>query len=189
MSTQKTTLERRSFILQRLRQQGNLSLEEIASELEVSAMTINRDVQRLAAEGSVKRAHGMINLPDVTRQETTCATCHAPITNRMQFLFTTATGANISYCCPHCGFAQLDRFSNAIGVFATDFLYGTMVNAYKVAFVIGSSLSLCCEPTVLSFKNLEEAEAFCRGFGGGVFTINEAIDLMYPGRRVAPKPA
>ncbi len=182
MNKKKSPFERRKWILERLQQRGSLSLDEITSALKVSTMTINRDVQALAAVGAVKRTHGEIVLPDETRQETTCATCHAPISNRMQFLYTTASGANQVYCCPHCGLAQLERFANAVGVYATDFIYGTMIDAYKATFVIGSRVSLCCEPTVLSFKTHEEAEAFCRGFGGNVFTINEAIDFLFPGR-------
>jgi biotin operon repressor len=184
MNNKKSPFERRKWILERLQQRGSLSLEDITAELKVSTMTINRDVQALAVEGIVKRTHGGIVLPDVTRQETTCATCHAPISNRMQFLYTTATGANLVYCCPHCGFAQLGRFSNVIGVYATDFLYGTMIDAYNATFVIGSRVSQCCEPTVLSFKHHEDAAAFSSGFGGTVFSINEAIAFLYPGRTV-----
>jgi DeoR family transcriptional regulator, copper-sensing transcriptional repressor len=174
MSKQKPPIERRNWILLRLRQQGSLSLEEILAELKVSPMTVNRDIQSMASEGVVKRTHGGIVLPDVTQQGTSCATCHAPISNRTQFLLTTASGANLAFCCPHCGFSQLGRFPNAVGVFATDFFYGTMIDAAITSFVIGSSVSLCCEPSVLSFKNRDQAEAFCRGFGGSIFNITQA---------------
>jgi len=180
MCIQKTSFERRKWILERLRKQGSLTLQEIVSELCVSNMTINRDVQHLEAEGLLKRTHGGISQPDLPPQETTCATCHAPVSNRMQFLFTLATGSDLVYCCPHCGLAHLDRYSIVIGVFATDFLYGTMIDAYRATYVIGSSINLCCEPTVLSFKDCEQAEAFCRGFGGKTYTIHEAIKFLYP---------
>jgi hypothetical protein len=187
MNIQKSPLERRNWILLHLRQQGSLSLDEIVAEMKVSAMTINRDVQIMATEGSVKRTHGGIILPDITHQGTTCPTCHAFISNRMQFLFTTSSGANLAFCCPHCGLSQIGRFSNAIGVFATDFLYGTMIDAGNATFVIGSSVSLCCEPSVLCFKNRNEAEAFCRGFGGSVCTLKEATNLLYSGRILVPE--
>jgi DeoR family transcriptional regulator, copper-sensing transcriptional repressor len=182
MSNPKSSFERRKWILETLRQRGSLSLEEITAELGVSNMTINRDVQHLETEGSVKRIHGGIVQPDVAPQETTCATCHAPISNRMQFLYTTTTGANQVYCCPHCGFARLGRLSNVIGVYATDFLYGTMIDANNATYVIGSRVSLCCEPTVLSFKDSQQAEAFCRGFGGKTYPITEAIKFLYPNK-------
>ena len=184
MSNPKSSFERRQWILEHLRQQGSLSLDEISTQMGVSNMTINRDVQHLAAEGAITRTHGGIVLPDTSRQDTTCATCHAPISNRMQFMFTLASGASLVFCCPHCGFARLDRVPNVIGVFATDFLYGTMIDAYHAAFVVGSSINLCCEPTVLSFKDQSQAQAFCRGFGGDVFTIETALKYLYPGRTV-----
>ena len=140
MNKQKSPIERRNWILLHLRQQGRLAIEEIVFELKVSAMTIYRDVQVMATDGSVKRIHGGIILSDVTHQGTTCAACHSLISYRMQFLFTTATGANLAFCCPHC------------------------------------------EPSVLSFKNRDQAEAFCRGFGGSVFNIHEAINFLLPGK-------
>jgi|WetSurMetagenome_2_1015567.scaffolds.fasta_scaffold343814_2 DeoR family transcriptional regulator, copper-sensing transcriptional repressor len=171
--------ERRKRILQNLIQEGRLDLDTLAKELDISIMTINRDVQLLASEGLVKRVHGGIVLPETEKQETTCATCHAPITTRTQFFFTTATGANLSYCCPHCGLAQLKRLSASLGVFSTDFLYGTMINAYHATYVINSRISLCCEPSVLCFKEREDALAFKNGFGGGVMNIEETANYLF----------
>ena len=175
----KPSQERRKRILQRLQQEGSLDLDTIARELGMSLMTINRDVQLLASEGKIKRVHGGVVLPETARQETNCATCHAPISTRTQFFFTTATGANLCYCCPHCGIAQLNRLSTAIGVFTTDFLYGTMINAFNATYVINSRISLCCEPSVLSFKDREEALAFHNGFGGDVLDLKDSANYLF----------
>ena len=171
-------IERRNWILQRLRQEGSLTLETMVSELGVSPMTVNRDVQHLAAEGSLKRVHGGVILPEKAPKDNSCALCHRPVSSRMQFQYIALSGETYTYCCPHCGLSQLNKITPALGVYATDFLYGTMINAYKTAFVIGGRIALCCEPSVLSFKAREDAEAFCRGFGGRVLDLNETIQFL-----------
>jgi DeoR family transcriptional regulator, fructose operon transcriptional repressor len=50
--------KRKAFILKRIREQESISVAELAAGLNVSEMTIRRDLAELDAEGSLKRIHG-----------------------------------------------------------------------------------------------------------------------------------
>lgn len=53
-----TGTRRRARVLARLREVGVLSVSDLAHELDVSPMTIRRDLQRLEAAGQVRTVHG-----------------------------------------------------------------------------------------------------------------------------------
>ena len=50
--------ERQKYILEQLRANGDVSVEKLAKELDVSLMTIRRDLQKMSAEGQIERYHG-----------------------------------------------------------------------------------------------------------------------------------
>lgn len=50
--------ERQNYIVQKLKKEGGVHVEELAQELDVSTMTIRRDLQRLSKEGWIERCHG-----------------------------------------------------------------------------------------------------------------------------------
>lgn len=50
--------ERQNFILSKIKQEGGVSVERLAKELDVSLMTIRRDLQHLSEEGWIERCHG-----------------------------------------------------------------------------------------------------------------------------------
>lgn len=179
--------ERKKLILKRLQQVGSLSLEQISAEFQISAMTANRDVQSLSSDGLVKRVHGGIVLPDPPSEATACILCHRAITNRTQFLYVADSGQRHPCCCPHCGLAAAGRFPNPMGIFATDFLYGTLINAQEATFVIGSRVQLCCEPSVLTFQNPADGAAFCTGFGGQALDYLDTFQLLFPSRQSPSK--
>jgi DeoR/GlpR family transcriptional regulator of sugar metabolism len=49
---------RRAQILERIRRDGGVSVAELARDHDVSAITVHRDLEQLAAEGLVERVHG-----------------------------------------------------------------------------------------------------------------------------------
>ena len=51
-------IERRQFILQMLQTHGSVNIAELAERLEVSSMTIRRDLNSFAEEGLITMAHG-----------------------------------------------------------------------------------------------------------------------------------
>lgn len=51
-------LERRQIILERVRREGKVEIEQLSEQLNVSGMTVRRDLARLEDEGKVIRTHG-----------------------------------------------------------------------------------------------------------------------------------
>lgn len=50
--------ERETYIVEKLKQQNRVMVKELAEELQVSAMTVRRDIQRLDQLGAVQKVHG-----------------------------------------------------------------------------------------------------------------------------------
>jgi Transcriptional regulators of sugar metabolism len=63
------TPERHRAILRLLAERGRLTLEEVRSRFRVSAATVRRDAQALAASGLVRRTHGGLLPPDFALTE------------------------------------------------------------------------------------------------------------------------
>src|SRR5215469_233164 len=53
---------REDYILTELRHKGNLSLDELISELGTSAASVRRDLTKLEGRGLVRRTHGGVTL-------------------------------------------------------------------------------------------------------------------------------
>jgi len=71
--------------------------------------------------------------------------------------------------------------SAARELLATDFLYGTVMDARRAAFLVSSSVRLCCSPSILCFAQHEDAAHFRAGFGGQVLTYSELLSLLVDG--------
>ncbi|MFI7444821.1 substrate-binding domain-containing protein [Nonomuraea indica] len=56
--------QRHELILREVRERGSVRLAELVDRLNVSMVTLRRDVEQLAAQGLVKRVHGGITRPD-----------------------------------------------------------------------------------------------------------------------------
>ena len=171
--------DRKQAILTRLNQIGRLSPDSLAEEFGVSVMTINRDVRELAAEGKIRRMHGVILPPDDETISNDCELCRREISERTNFLYLFSTGKTAAYCCPHCGLAQLNANSSATAVFATDFLFGTLIDAYSAVYLVNSRINLCCSPSILCFQNRPDALDFQKGFGGEVYSLKGAVEALF----------
>ena len=55
--------ERQKFILSAVRQHGAVRISDLVERLEITAVTVRRDVKELADRGLVARVHGGITLP------------------------------------------------------------------------------------------------------------------------------
>lgn len=176
--------ERRERILALLAERGTVRIDELSRELGVSTMTVHRDLDRLAAEGRVRKVRGgaVLGTP-VPISGGECPVCHASPPARTQMVLHRSDGTHERACCPHCGLLALaaagPRVTSAL---VTDFLYGRMVNARTAHYVVEPELRLCCTPTVLAFEHAEDAARFQRGFGGRVLSLEDAVrhleDLM-----------
>lgn len=164
-----------------LRQEQKVTIDDLAARLNVSIMTIHRDLDALAKAGQVEKVRGgavMTNRGkhgETTRQCTMCAT-HIPV--RTTFIINTTTSGQLHACCPHCGLLLLDKHPDVVSVLARDFLYGRMVNAGDAYFLLNSDVAACCEPSVLCFANERDASRFRQGFGGDVLDYGGARDYL-----------
>lgn len=174
-----TPAERHKKILSWLREENWLRVDELTARLNVSNMTVHRDLTKLAQDGLVEKTHGGVQLPapySVTLEA--CALCQMPVQKRLHFILTTNTNEQIQTCCAHCGLLLLNRRKDIDNALLRDFIYGRIISALQAYFVIGSRISLCCEPTVLAFSSQKDALDFQKGFGGQIMSFQEATHQL-----------
>jgi hypothetical protein len=176
--SKQTPERRRENILERLRLSGRLSMDEIVKDLKVSMMTANRDVRQMENEGLIRRERGGIAMPTLVEKPDVCCMCRRPVPERTRFLFSSPQGEISTACCPHCGVSRLVGQNAVTNIFATDFLFGTLVSASAASYVIDSQVRLCCAPSVLSFESLADAQRFQSGFGGEVMNLQQALEHL-----------
>jgi len=180
---------RQERMLEWLQTHGSISIEEIGSQFAVSAATAYRDVQALVKSGLALKTSGGVRLsPPATavHAEGKCFQCGAPVNERAPFVIQLQDGSQGRACCPHCGLMALSHPKVATAL-ASDYLYGRMINVRQATFLFGSSIDLCCVPSVLCFANETDAQRFQTGFGGQLYTLEQATAqlamlMALPGR-------
>jgi DNA-binding transcriptional ArsR family regulator len=171
--------KRRDQILEWLREDSPLRIDVLAERLDVSIMTVHRDLNALAEMGLVEKVHGGVQLPDPhTVTAATCGMCHMRVKPRLHFVITTAARETERACCPHCGLLLLAREAQDATALLRDFIYGHIVNVRQAYFVVESRIAICCKPSVLAFANEEDARSFRRGFGGRVMDFAAATRYL-----------
>jgi DeoR family transcriptional regulator, copper-sensing transcriptional repressor len=170
------TNNRQERILEWLQTHGTISVEEIGSQFAVSPATAYRDAQALAKSGlAVKTSGGLKLSPPSTaaHSEGKCFQCGAPVNERAPFVIQLQDGSQRRACCPHCGLMALSHPKVATAL-ASDYLYGRMVNVRQATFLFGSSVDLCCAPSVICFASEADARRFQMGFGGKLYSLEQA---------------
>jgi len=81
-----------------------------------------------------------------------------------------------TYCCPHCGlYVHATETAKVKGARARDFISGEWMAPAEMTFLYKSSAMPACGPSWIAFGKKEEAEKFQKGFGGTVYTFDEAL--------------
>lgn len=172
--TKLSPAERERQILDLLTTRGSASIEELARTCSVSTMTIHRDLQRLEKMGRIQKRHGGAILAETPLSSNACAMCGKIPSGKQTFIIHLASGEQKHTCCAHCGLMLLTTSQEVWQSMAMDFLHGHMVSAGQAIYLIGSDLTVCCVPTILTFGSPSEAERFQQGFGGRIATMQEA---------------
>ncbi|RLQ96199.1 DeoR/GlpR transcriptional regulator [Falsibacillus albus] len=172
-------IERKKQILSWLRKEGSIKIGEISKRLQVSEMTIYRDLKPLIEQEEVYRTSGGITLrkeaPSLPNH--TCTYCHKISLTKFSIQILTLDQEVEHACCAHCGLLRFHDIENDVAqIICKDFLHDTTLNAKTAYYLFNPDLSInCCMPTVLTFGSLKNAQQFQTGFGGNLLSFPDAI--------------
>lgn len=174
--------DRQARIVAWLKEDNSLTNKALAERLNVSLMTVHRDLDKLTREGVVRKVHGGVVLAPQALQtsnlEINCQLCGGRVRNRTAFTMTTKAGERADACCPHCGLLLLQQVEGISSALTVDFLYGRRVNVYRATFVIDSDVRVCCIPSVICFAAKEDALKFQNGFSGQVMDFTQVTQHL-----------
>ncbi|HEY4599714.1 MAG TPA: DeoR family transcriptional regulator [Cerasibacillus sp.] len=174
-------IERRNRIKALIKEKEHMKIAELSELLDVSEMTIHRDLKPLIDEGVVMKTFGGVTLakdpPQAQIPDNACVICRRPISERLAYRIILKNNEIEMACCSHCGLMRHQQLDDQVMQALThDFLKQTTINAVSAWYVMDTSLVVaCCQPQVLSFESKEYADKFVKGFGGQVYPFNEAI--------------
>jgi DeoR family transcriptional regulator, copper-sensing transcriptional repressor len=177
-----TPTARQRKILEFLSERRTLTIQELIQDLGVSSMTVHRDLIKLADAGQLSKTRGgatllprATHIPNAPGQ---CAMCNQNVPTRTVVIIQSPESGHLSACCPHCGLTLLDQNPKATLAMVADFIYGRMVGAGEAAYLVGCSVTLCCEPSILAFACPDQASSFQKGFGGEIMDLAQALDYL-----------
>jgi hypothetical protein len=165
---------RHQKIIELVRKQQGVTIQELARYLRVSVMTIHRDLRLLEEKGLLERVHGgvVIGRPDESQKES-CGYCGKVCPSRTRLRLFSESGQSISACCIHCGMGLLRREREFSGGLTMDFLYETVIDLERGYFLFEPQIKVCCVPSVLVFADRGDAERMQMGFGGKLLNYEE----------------
>ncbi len=179
--------DRRKTILSLLDEQGSVRVDELSQLFDVSEMTVHRDLQQLAAQGSLQKVRGGA-VPLASSPDPTCCVCHRPHYSRTPMVLHMVDSSHRHACCSHCGLlALLTSRPMVASALTTDFLHGRMVNCRSASYLVGPDIRFCCTPAVLAFERREDALRFQQGFGGQVLDLEDALAALQREMKLAPR--
>jgi DeoR family transcriptional regulator, copper-sensing transcriptional repressor len=169
--------DRQSQLYEWLEATKQLQLTDIQDRFNISVSTAYREIRVLLEAGLViKTKRGIRISPALSGKQSyeQCCHCGGMLNDRVSFIIQLIDGGSRSTCCAHCGLMSLNQ-PNIQSALTSDFLYGRMINVVQGYYILKSSVSLCCEPSVLSFATENDALRFQTGFGGIACNLDQAI--------------
>ncbi|MCA1900006.1 MAG: DeoR family transcriptional regulator [Chloroflexi bacterium] len=167
---------REKRIIELLQKQGSASIQELAEACGVSAMTIHRDLDKLAKAGLIQKKHGGAALAEPSPNQ--CAMCGKPILERTIFIVHLESGEQKRACCAHCGLIIQGHAKGVQQSLTADYLRGHILSAGQATYLLDSEMAVCCMPSALTFGSRQDAEKFQKGFGGKIANMREAVEYL-----------
>lgn len=177
-------IERLEKIKSILQTEKNIKISQLSKRLNVSEMTIHRDLKPLIDENYAIKTFGGVSLVTSTPKNDTinksCIYCHRSLHEKMTYKLILTNQLTEFACCAHCGLLrQMQLGDEVMQAISYDFLRQTTISVPRAFFVMDTSLDVgCCQPQVLTFEWKEHANKFVKGFGGNVYTFQEALIIL-----------
>lgn len=177
-------IERRNRIQELISERKNIKISELSKLLCVSEMTVHRDLKPLIDQGLIVKTFGGITLASANqstdKNSNECIYCASAIHQQLNFRIILANDEVEMACCAHCGLLRYHQLGDkVIQAICYDFLKQTTISASFAYYVMDTSLEMdCCQPQLLPFKWEEQAKKFVRGFGGEVYSFQDAMTVL-----------
>lgn len=178
-------VERQNKIKTILNEMRHAKISDLSQWLEVSEMTVHRDLKPLIEEGTVVKTFGGVSLlkDDISSHSVDmnlCVYCHRQINHRFSSRLILENGRVETACCVHCGLLRENQVGQEkVQGICYDFLTNVTISSKTAWYVIGAEVNIgCCEPAVLPFGQLEHAERFIKGFDGKIYNFQEALTFL-----------
>jgi hypothetical protein len=170
--------QRHGVIIDHLARNGAVTIAELQALFNISHMTVHRDLDTLAQQGIVQKVRGGAvrgpNIGGAATAERRCMLCGMRVPPRTEITLTRRDKSQVFGCCAHCALLLMNQGSEIDSALARDFLFGRMTNVLQATFLIGSEIRPCCMPSTLCFASASEALRFQKGFGGEVYSYDQA---------------
>lgn len=176
-------IERINKIKNIIKENKTVKISELSEVLNVSEMTIHRDLKPLVDEGIIFKTFGGISLVEDNtniQDDNLCVVCSRDIHSRLVYRIILPDNKIEMACCGHCGLMREQQLDNkVVQSICQDFLRQTTLSAKLAWFVLDTSVDIgCCQPQVLTFEKKEHADKFIIGFGGIIAPFDKALDLI-----------
>ncbi|GAQ19679.1 HTH-type transcriptional repressor YcnK [Oceanobacillus picturae] len=178
-------LERKKRIRSLIEKERHIKIAELSNRFGVSEMTIHRDLKPLLEEGCIAKTFGGVTWKQDGQEANTkvqgCVFCGRGYSEGLAYRLILSNNRMETACCAHCGLLRHSQMDGEVmQAICSDFLTHTTISAPLSWYVMDTSVHMgCCHPQVLTFEWREYAEKFVKGFGGNVYSFEEAkIVLM-----------
>lgn len=175
-------IERRRQIMKWLEEEKSISIKELSERLQISEMTVYRDIKPLLEKEDIYKTPGGIAVRVKTDPGGEhCVYCHKVIGNdRLSVRLFQHSSQVETACCAHCGLLRYLQIGDQVEqVVGTDFLLGTTVNVATSYLLFDSDLPIrCCSPSILVFEKKSNAKRFQNGFNGKLYSFWEALQQV-----------
>ncbi|KAA0547138.1 DeoR/GlpR transcriptional regulator [Bacillus sp. BGMRC 2118] len=174
-------IERQQQILTWLEQEETLRVSVISKRLDVSEMTVYRDLKPLIDQQKVlKTSNGISLFTQPIIPSTSCSYCFKNTNTRFSVQIIKKNQYVEHACCPHCGLLRFQDIEDEVShIICRDFLKDTTISARMATFLLHADIDLnCCQPQVIAFDSSKQAKQFKTGFGGKIYTFHEVMKAI-----------